>query len=127
MSKPAKIPKPPDESDKRRMLGSAYDPMGSLVELHPEQPKASPSGKTKSQAAAMLALFEACLLYTSLSSCAGDVHHSILGIGSDLSCGVGNFSVDPMFVNPTMCDYRLATGSPALTMSSNGGPIGWSK
>ena len=59
MSKPAKIPKPPDESDKRRMLGSDYDPMGSLVELHPEQPKASPSGKTKSQAAAMLALFEA--------------------------------------------------------------------
>ena len=59
MSKPAKIPKPPDESDKRRMLGSDYDPMGSLVELHPEQPKASPSGKPKSQAAAMLALFEA--------------------------------------------------------------------
>ena len=44
MSKPAKIPRAPDESDKRRMLGSDYDPMGSLVELHPEQPKARPSG-----------------------------------------------------------------------------------
>ena len=59
MSKPAKIPKPPDENDKRRKLGSGYDPMGELVELQPEQPAASPSGKTKSQAAAMLALFEA--------------------------------------------------------------------
>ena len=74
-----------------------------------------------------LVLSDSIIWPNTLSSCAGDVHHSILGIGSDLSCGVGNFSVDPMFVNPTMCDYRLATGSPALTMSSNGGPIGWSK
>ena len=59
MGKPAKIPKPPDESDKRRMQGSAYDPMGEVVELRPEQLDARPSGKTKSQAAAMLALFEA--------------------------------------------------------------------
>jgi hypothetical protein len=59
MSKPAKIPKPPDENDKKRMQGSDYDPMGELVELHPEQPTARPSGKPKSQAAAMLALFEA--------------------------------------------------------------------
>ena len=59
MSKPAKIPKPPDESDKRRMQGPDYDPMGAVVELHPKQPKASPSGKPKGQAAAMLALFEA--------------------------------------------------------------------
>ena len=59
MSKPAKIPKPPDENNKRCKLGSGYDPMGELVELRPEQPAASPSGKTKSQAAAMLALFEA--------------------------------------------------------------------
>lgn len=59
MGKPAKMPKPPDENDKRRMLGSGYDPMGELVELRPEQAKASPSGKPKSQAAAMLALFEA--------------------------------------------------------------------
>ncbi len=59
MGKPAKIPKPPDENDKRRKLGSDYDPMGELVELRPEQAKASPSGKPKSQAAAMLALFEA--------------------------------------------------------------------
>jgi len=59
VGKPAKIPKPPDESDKRRMQGSAYDPMGEVVELRPEQLDARPSGKTKSQAAAMLALFEA--------------------------------------------------------------------
>ena len=59
MGKPAKMPKPPDENDKRRMLGSGYDPIGELVGLRPEQAKASPSGKPKSQAAAMLALFEA--------------------------------------------------------------------
>ena len=59
MGKPAKTPKPPDENDKKQLQGSAYDPMGALVELHPEQPKASPSGKPKGQAAAMLALFEA--------------------------------------------------------------------
>ena len=59
MGKPAKMPKPPDENDKKRMQGRDYDPMGELVELHPEQPTARPSGKPKSQAAAMLALFEA--------------------------------------------------------------------
>lgn len=59
MGKPAKVPKLPDENDKRRMQGSAYSPESNLVELHPEQPKASPSGKPKGQAAAMLALFEA--------------------------------------------------------------------
>ena len=59
MGKPAKVPKLPDENDKRRMQGSAYSPESNLVELHPKQPKASPSGKPKGQAAAMLALFEA--------------------------------------------------------------------
>ncbi len=59
MSRPAKIPKPPDENDKKRLQGSDYDPMGELVELRPEQAKARPSGKPKSQAAAMLALFKA--------------------------------------------------------------------
>jgi hypothetical protein len=60
MGKPAKIPKPPDENDKKRMQGSAYDPddESDLVELLPEQPKASPSGKPKGQAAAMLTLFK---------------------------------------------------------------------
>mgnify|MGYP000205044182 CR=1 FL=1 len=59
MGKPAKVPKLPDENDKKRMQGGDYDPLGELVELRPEQAKASPSGKPKSQAAAMLALFEA--------------------------------------------------------------------
>jgi ABC-type dipeptide/oligopeptide/nickel transport system ATPase subunit len=59
MGKPAKVPKLPDENDKKRMQGGDYDPLGELVELRPEQAKASPSGKPKGQAAAMLALFEA--------------------------------------------------------------------
>lgn len=63
----------------------------------------------------------------SLNSCAGDVHHSLLGSGSDLSCGVGNRSVDPMFADPNRCDYSLAAGSPALTASSTGGRLGYSR
>lgn len=62
-----------------------------------------------------------------LSSCDGEVSYSLLGSGSDLSCGTGNFSANPMFVNASACDYRLAPGSPALTASSTMGPIGWSK
>jgi len=31
MSKPAKNPKPPDEGDNRRMVGSDFDPSGALV------------------------------------------------------------------------------------------------
>ena len=55
------------------------------------------------------------------------MRNSILGTGSDLSCGTGNISVNPKFVNPAQCDYHLAVGSPALTASSIGGPIGWGK
>jgi hypothetical protein len=61
----------------------------------------------------------------SLSSCDGNVHHSLLGNGSDLSCGMGNFSMDPLFVSPSSCNYRLAPNFPALTASSTGGPLGW--
>ena len=60
MGKPAKVPK---AARRKRQAahagGSAYSPESNLVELHPKQPKASPSGKPKGQAAAMLALFEA--------------------------------------------------------------------
>lgn len=64
---------------------------------------------------------------SALSSCDGMINRSILGNGSDLSCGVGNFSADPMFMNPNSCDYRLSPGSPALTASSTGGPLGWTR
>lgn len=72
-----------------------------------------------------LVLADSIVWPSSMSSCDGDIHHSILGSGSDLSCGVGNLSSNPMFVDPTTCNYRLAVGSPALTAGSNGSPIGW--
>ncbi|MBL9040295.1 MAG: right-handed parallel beta-helix repeat-containing protein [Myxococcales bacterium] len=72
-------------------------------------------------------LLDSIIWPNSLSSCDGDVRNSILGTGSDLSCGTGNMSVNPRFVNPAQCDYHLAVGSPALTASSIGGPIGWGR
>ena len=42
MSKSAKIPKPPDENDKKRLQGSTYDPEGRLAEV---QPQTAPSEK----------------------------------------------------------------------------------
>lgn len=62
-----------------------------------------------------------------LSSCSGTFNYNILGSGSDLSCGTGNISVNPRFANPTMCDYSLASNSPALTASSTGGVLGYVK
>ena len=42
MGKPAKIPKPPDENDKKRLHGSAYDPEGQIVEVPPIAPTGQP-------------------------------------------------------------------------------------
>lgn len=42
MSKPAKTLKLPDESDKKRLHGSAYDPEGQIVEVPPIAPTGQP-------------------------------------------------------------------------------------
>lgn len=73
------------------------------------------------------AVVDSILWTGTISSCDGDVHHNILGSGSDLSCGVGNFSQNPRFLNPAKCDYSLAAGSPALNASSTLGPLGFVK
>lgn len=72
-------------------------------------------------------VYDSIIWPSAISSCDGDVRTSILGTGANLTCGVGNFSADPMFKDPAMCDYSLADGSPALTASSTGGAIGWHK
>lgn len=41
----AKSAKRPDENDRKQSQGSAYDPLGGVVELHPEQLQAAPIGK----------------------------------------------------------------------------------
>jgi len=38
--------------------------------------------------------------------------------------GVGNVSADPLFLNPALQDYRLATNSPILAGGKNAGTIG---
>ena len=60
-----------------------------------------------------------------ISSCSGKVHHSLLGKGADLSCGAGNFTATPDFVDPARCDYHLAPNSPSRKAPSTGGPVGW--
>ncbi len=64
----------------------------------------------------------------SLSSCGGgDIHHNLLGPGSNVSCGVANFTGNPQFVDPSKCDYRLQPTSPALTTSTVAGQLGYIK
>lgn len=74
-----------------------------------------------------LVLSDSIIWPNTLSSCSGTFTNNILGTGSDLSCGTGNISVDPMFNNAAMCDYSLAVNSPALTASSTGGVLGYVK
>jgi hypothetical protein len=74
-----------------------------------------------------LVLSDSIIWPNTLSSCSGMFTNNILGTGSDLSCGTGNISVDPMFNNAAMCDYSLAVNSPALTASSTGGVLGYVK
>ncbi|MFM1767748.1 MAG: hypothetical protein RJA22_277 [Verrucomicrobiota bacterium] len=38
--------------------------------------------------------------------------------------GTGNFTAEPLFVNPAQRDYRLQPGSPALTAGRAGAPLG---
>jgi hypothetical protein len=60
-----------------------------------------------------------------LDTCAGDFQHSIVGDPASLSCGVGNQSVDPGFVDPLRCDYGLTLTSPAQIAGPGGETIGY--
>ncbi len=59
------------------------------------------------------------------NSCTGTVGHSLLGPTSNLSCGVGNFTADPGWVDPGGCNYALSPLSPAATAGPGGERIGW--
>jgi hypothetical protein len=61
----------------------------------------------------------------SIWTCSGEIDHTIVGNPNDLSCGDGNLSADPLFVDPDNCDFTVAEGSPALTAGPAGEPIGW--
>lgn len=60
------------------------------------------------------------------STCtAGAINYCYVGLGSNMSCGVGNVAADPMFVNSATYDYRLALDSPARSAGPAGEQIGW--
>lgn len=62
---------------------------------------------------------------TSIQTCCGLVSNTLVGNPSNLGCGLGNISMDPMFTNPAVGDYTLQPGSPALTAGPLGEQIGW--
>jgi len=68
---------------------------------------------------------ESVIWPASVPTCSGDIDYTIVGAASDLGCGDGDQAVDPVFTDPAACDYRPATGSPALTAGPAGGAIGW--
>lgn len=51
---------------------------------------------------------------------AGDIQYSFIGDGT--LAGGTNLQGDPRFVNPSLDDFRLATGSPAIDKGSNAAP-----
>lgn len=55
----------------------------------------------------------------------GTLSYTLVGIGSDTSCGVGNLAANPQFENPDNCGFSLRTGSPALRAGPAGSRIGW--
>ena len=55
----------------------------------------------------------------------GTLSYTLVGIGSDTSCGVGNFAANPQFESPNNCGFSLQPGSPALRGGPSGDRIGW--
>ena len=68
---------------------------------------------------------ESIIWPASVPTCSGDIDYTIVGEAGDLGCGDGDLAADPLFADPASCDYRPGAGSPALTASATGGPIGW--
>jgi hypothetical protein len=60
-----------------------------------------------------------------ISSCAGRVNHTLVGLPCGLGKGVGNLSADPLFVDVSTFDFGLKAASPAGSAGPHGGPIGW--
>jgi inorganic pyrophosphatase len=60
-----------------------------------------------------------------ISSCAGRVNHTLVGLPCGLGRGVGNLSADPRFVDVSTFDFGLKADSPARSAGRHGEPIGW--
>ncbi len=72
-------------------------------------------------------IIERCIAWPNpQSTCtAGAINYCYVGLGSYMSCGVGNVAADPMFVNSATHDYQLALDSPARSAGPAGEQIGW--
>jgi hypothetical protein len=78
-------------------------------------------------------VIQQCLLWTnSARTCCGDVDYTFVGVAGDLGCGIGNQSIDPLFLDSSFSppsdlavDFNLQFGSPALTAGPTGNKIGW--
>lgn len=62
---------------------------------------------------------------TSVTTCCGVVNNTIVGNPGHLSCGTGNDSVDPLFIDEAANNFALLPGSPARTAGPIGEQIGW--
>jgi hypothetical protein len=58
-------------------------------------------------------------------TCCGSVNNTLIGDPTDLGCGVGNLSADPLFLSPAGNDYNLHPDSPAVVSGPGGARIGW--
>ncbi|UCE58163.1 MAG: DNRLRE domain-containing protein [Phycisphaerales bacterium] len=66
----------------------------------------------------------------SIDTCDGDTDYTLIGDPAGLGCGDGNFSSDPLFIDPwsgagDYYDYNLQPGSLAANAGQIGERIGW--
>jgi len=70
---------------------------------------------------------ESILWPQTLDGCPGTFNYNLLGAGTTVECGEGNFSSDPEFIKTSRPDYNfdLQPTSPAVSAGPNGERIGW--
>ena len=68
---------------------------------------------------------ESIIWSSSLNTCSSNIDYTIVGNPTDLGCGDGNLSQNPLYSSTAQCDYTPAAGSPAYGAGPAGERIGW--